>query len=151
MGTEMNIGRMLTRRALLNPEREGLVCEGVRRTFSQMNDRANQLANAMTAMGVKRGDRVGVLAFNEAEYYDLLFGLGKIGAILVAVSYRLAGPEVQYILSDSSPKVLVFSQELVDIVDSIRNEIPAEKLIAIMDNPPEWAQSYEAVIARSFD
>jgi len=148
MGTEMNVGHMLTRRALLNPEKEGLVCEGVRRTFSQMNDRANQLANAMTAMGIKRGDRVGVLAFNEPEYYDLLFGLGKIGAILVAVSYRLAGPEVQYILSDSSPKVLVFSQEFVDLIDSIRNEIPAENLIAIMDNPPEWAQSYESVIGQ---
>ncbi len=149
MGTEMNVGHMLTRRALLNPEKEGLVCEGVRRTFSQMNARANQLANAMTAMGIKRGDRVGVLAFNESEYYDLLFGLGKIGAILVAVSYRLAGPEVQYILSDSSPKVLVFSPELVDIVDSIRNEIPAKNLIAIMDNPPEWAQSYESVVGQA--
>ena len=108
MGTEMNVGHMLTRRALLNPEKEGLVCEGIRRTFSQMNARANQLANAMTDMGVRKGDRVGVLAFNEAEYYDLFFGLGKIGAIMVAVSYRLAGPEVQDILSARSPKVLVF-------------------------------------------
>lgn len=149
MGTEMNIGHMLTRRALLNPDSEGLVCEGVRRTFAQMNDRANQLANAMTSMGIKRGDRVGILAFNEAEYYDLFFGLGKIGAIMVAVSYRLAGPEVQYILSDSSPKVVIFSRELVDIVDSIRNDIPAEQFIAIMDNPPEWAQSYESAIGQA--
>jgi acyl-CoA synthetase (AMP-forming)/AMP-acid ligase II len=140
---------MLTRRALLNPEKEGLVCEGIRRTFSQMNDRANQLANAMTAMGIKRGDRVGVLAFNEAEYYDLFFGLGKIGAILVCVSYRLAGPEVQFILSDSSPKVLVFSPEMVSVVDSIRNDIPTENFIAIMDDPPEWAQSYESVVGQA--
>jgi acyl-CoA synthetase (AMP-forming)/AMP-acid ligase II len=146
MGTEMNIGHMLTRRALLSPEKEGLVCEGVRRTFSQLNARANQLANAMTAIGVKKGDRVAVLAFNEPQYYDLLFGLGKIGAIMVPVNYRLAPPEIQYILSDSGPKVFVFSPECVDTVDSIRNEIPTKKLIAIMDNPPEWAQSYEAVI-----
>jgi len=143
MGTEMNIGYMLTRRALLNPEKEGLVCEGVRRTFSQLNDRANQLANAMTAAGVKRGDRVAVLALNEAEYYDLLFGLGKIGAIMVPVNYRLAGPEVQYIISDSQPKVF---PEYVDLVDSIRSEISVERMIAIMDNPPEWAESYEKVI-----
>ncbi len=146
MGTEMNIGRMLTRRALLNPEKEGLVCEGIRRTFSQLNTRANQLANAMAAMGIKRGDRVAVLALNESEYYDLLFGLGKIGAIMVPVNYRLAGPEVQYILSDSNPKVFIFSPEYVDLVDSIRSDISVEALVAIMDNPPEWAKSYEFLI-----
>jgi fatty-acyl-CoA synthase len=147
MGTEMNVGNMLTRRALLNPEQEGLVCEGIRRTFSQLNDRANRLANAMTAMGVGRGDRVAVLAFNEAEYFDLLFGLGKIGAIMVPINYRLAGPEVQYIISDSSPKVFIFSPEFTDLVDSIRCEISVEAMIGIMDNPPEWAKSYESLIS----
>jgi len=146
MGTEMNVGRMLTRRALLSPEKEGLVCEGIRRTFFEMNNRANQLANAMTAMGIRRSDRVAVLALNEAEYYDLLFGLGKIGAIMVPINYRLAGPEVQYILSDSRPKVFIFSPEYVDIVDSIRSEISVEALVAIMDDPPEWAKSYESLI-----
>jgi acyl-CoA synthetase (AMP-forming)/AMP-acid ligase II len=149
MGSEMNVGRMLTRRAILSPEKEGLVCEGIRRTFLEMNNRANQLANAMTAMGVKRGDRVGVLAFNEAEFYDLMFGLGKIGATMVPVNYRLAGPEVQYILSDSSPNVFIFSPEYVDLVDSIRNEIPAKELLAIMDSPPEWAKPYESVISQA--
>ena len=93
--TKVNIGQFMTRRALLTPDREGLVSEGIRRTYKQLNARANRLANAMRGFGVGHGDRVAILALNEPEYYDMLFGLGKIGAILVPVNYRLAGPEIQ--------------------------------------------------------
>ena len=143
---KVNIGDFLTRRSRLTPDREGLVCEGVRRTYKQLNDRANRLANAMAALGIGHGDRVSILAFNEPEYYDMYFGLGKIGATLVPVNYRLAGPEIQYILSDCESKVLVFGAEYVEVVDSIRNDIPTKDFIAISPDPPEWAKSYEALI-----
>jgi acyl-CoA synthetase (AMP-forming)/AMP-acid ligase II len=143
---KINIGEILAKRSFLTPDREGLVCEKVRRTYRDLNDRANRLANAMKALGVGYGDRVGVLALNEAEFYDLYFGLGKIGAILVPVNYRLAGPEIQFILSDCEAKVFVFGKEYKDIVDSFRKDIPSQDLIAISDEPVEWAKSYESLI-----
>jgi len=146
---KINIGEFITRRAILTPEREGLVCEHIRRNFGELNERANRLANAMRGLGVGHGDRVALLALNEPEYYDLFFGLGKIGAILVPVNYRLAGPEIQYILSDSGAKVLVFSPEFTATVDSIRKDIPAQVCIAISEDPPEWAISYEKLIQNS--
>ena len=72
----INVGGLLTKRALMTPDREGLVCEDVRRTYKQLNDRANRLAHAMKALGVGYGDRVGLIALNEPEYYDMYFGLG---------------------------------------------------------------------------
>jgi fatty-acyl-CoA synthase len=145
----INIGGLLTKRAAMTPDREGLVCEGIRRTYKQLNDRANRLANAMTALGVNHGDRVGILALNEPEYFDMYFGLGKIGAILVPLNHRLAGPEIEYILSDCDAKVLVFGKEFAEVVDSIRNGISARDLIAVFDDPPEWANSYECVIGEA--
>jgi len=142
----INIGDFLTRRAKLSPDKEGLVCEGVRRTFSELNGRANRLAHAMKKLGVGRGDRVGVLALNEPEYFDLLFGLGKTGAVMVPINYRLAGPEMAYILSDAGVKVFVFGKEYVETADSFRNDIPADKFVAIMDDPPQWAHSYPDLI-----
>ncbi len=147
----INIGGLLTKRAAMTPDREGLVCEDVRRTYKQLNDRANRLANTMKALGVTYGDRVGLLALNEPEYYDMYFGLGKIGAILVPINHRLAGPEIEYVLSDCEAKVLVFGKEFAETVDSIRNDIPAKDLIAIFDDPPEWAKSYESVIGEASD
>ena len=142
----INIGAFLAKRAMLSPEREALVCEDVRRTFAECNERANKFAHAAQKLGVRHGDRVAILALNEPEYMDAFFGLGKIGAILVPINYRLAGPEIQYILRDSESSVLVFGKEYVEIIDSIRNDIPAKEFIAITDDPPAWAQSYESVI-----
>ena len=127
----INVGGLLTKRSAMTPEREGLVCEGVRRTYRELNDRANRLANTMKGLGVTHGDRVGILALNEPEYYDMYFGLGKIGAILVPINHRLAGPEIQYILSDCEAKVLVFGREFAEVVGSIRSDIPAKDLVAI--------------------
>jgi acyl-CoA synthetase (AMP-forming)/AMP-acid ligase II len=146
---KINIGEFLAKRSLLTPDREGLVCEQVRRTYKEMNDRANRLANAMKALGVGYGDRVGLLALNEPEYYDMYFGLGKIGAILVPINYRLAGPEMQFILTDCSAKIFVFGKEYKDVVDSFRKDIPADELIAISDETIEWARSYQTVIDES--
>jgi fatty-acyl-CoA synthase len=148
---KINIGEFLTKRSLLTPDREGLVCEKVRRTYRELNERANRLANALKTLGVGYGDRVGLLALNEPEFYDLYFGLGKIGAILVPVNYRLAGPEIQFILSDCSANVFIFGKEYQEIVDSIRKDIPAQHLIAISDEPVEWAQSYQALISAASD
>ncbi|MBI4765307.1 MAG: long-chain fatty acid--CoA ligase [Deltaproteobacteria bacterium] len=143
---KINIGELLTKRAYLTPDREGLVCEKVRRTYKELNEKANRLANSMKNLGVGYGDRVALLALNEPEYYDMYFGLGKIGAILVPVNYRLAGPEIQFIISDCSAKVFVFGKEYKEIVDSIRNEIPSTDLIAISDEPIGWAKSYEGLL-----
>jgi len=147
----INIGEFMTRRALLTPNREGLVCEEIRRTYGELNERANRFANAMLRLGVGRGDRVASLALNEPEYYDMLFGLGKIGAILVPVNYRLAGPEIEFILSDSGARVFVFGKEFTDIVDSIRNRVPAGEFVAISDEVLKWATSYETLIGGSSD
>ena len=143
---KINIGDFITRRATLSPDKEGLVCEDVRRTFGELNKRANRLANAMRTLGITHGERVGMLALNEPEYFDMFFGLGKIGVTLVPVNYRLAGPEMQFILSDCDAKVLVFGKEYTEIVDSIRSDIPVEKFIAISDDVPEWADFYEGLI-----
>jgi fatty-acyl-CoA synthase len=146
---KINIGEFLTKRSYLTPDREGLVCEQVRRTYKEMNARANRLANALKALGVGYGDRVGILALNEPEYYDTFFGLGKIGAILVPVNYRLAGPEIQFILSDCTAKVFIFGKEYKEIVESIRNDIPTRDLIILSDEPIEWAKSYQTLIDQS--
>ncbi len=148
---DINVGEFLNRRARISPDIEGLVCEDVRRTFSELNLRANRLSNAMRNLGVRHGDRVCVLALNEAEYYDLFFGLAKIGAILVPINYRLAGLEIQYILSDCEAKVLVFGQEYTDVIDSIRKDIDVNDFLAISDTPPAWAKSYASFLDSTSD
>ena len=56
----VNVGEFMAKRALLTPDREGLVCEEIRRSFKELNERANRFANAMLGLGVGPGDRVGI-------------------------------------------------------------------------------------------
>jgi acyl-CoA synthetase (AMP-forming)/AMP-acid ligase II len=148
---DFNLGTFLTKRAQLSPHKEGLVCEDQRLSFSQMNQRCNKLVHALRKLGVEKGDRVAILAFNEPEYYDLFNAAAKMGAIMVTLNYRLAAPELQYIMEDCGAKVLIFSREFAEVADSFRNDVPAEHYIAIMDGPPEWAMSYTDLIQGESD
>ncbi|MFH1137037.1 MAG: long-chain-fatty-acid--CoA ligase [Pseudomonadota bacterium] len=143
---KINIGGFLSKRALLSPNKEALVCESTRRTFSELNLRSNRLAAFMKAKGVGYGDRVAVLALNDPEYYEIYFGLGKIGAVMVPVNHRLAGPEIQYILSDCEARVLIFGKEFTEVVNSIRAAIPARALIGLAEQTPDWAEKYETLL-----
>lgn len=109
--TSVNIGAFLERRAYLEPDKVGLICGDQRLTFSDMNRRANRAARALKARGINRGDRVAVLLRNGLEYYDFYFGLAKLGAVLTGINWRLARPEVRYILENSGAKLLFYGVE----------------------------------------
>lgn len=143
----MNIGGFLSKRAHLSPDKEALVVGDVRLNYKQLNRRCNQFVHAIQKIGIGPGDRVAILALNEPEYLDLYFGLGKIGAIMVPINHRLAGPEIQFIVNDCQAKVFIFGKEFASTVDSIRNAVSCEHFVAIMDTPPEYAKSYQELTA----
>src|SRR5262245_7028283 len=112
----VNIGQFLTRRALLDPNGLGVVAGAERPTYRQLNARANKLAHAVTALGLRRGDRVALLLRNSLEYYEVYFGLAKLGLVLCGINWRLASPEVAYILSNSGARLLVYGEEFAAVV-----------------------------------
>lgn len=127
---KINAGEFLTRRAMLSPDKPGLSCGGRRYTFSDLNRRANRLAHAMEKLGVRPGDRVGFVGENGAEHFDLFFGLGKIGGILVTINYRLSPSEVAAIIRDSGIKVLVHGPGFKDLVEEACEDAPSlEKVV----------------------
>jgi long-chain acyl-CoA synthetase len=77
-------------------------------SFAQWNERANRLADALEKRGLRARDRVAVRAKNRVEWFVLDAALAKLGALRVAVSFRLAPPEVRYILENSNARAIVF-------------------------------------------
>ena len=75
-------------------------------TYGELDERTNRVANALLAEGVDPQDRVAFLDKNGPEYFDVLIGAAKVNAVDVAVNWRLAAPEVAYIVNDSQSKVL---------------------------------------------
>ncbi len=80
-------------------------------TYAELDRRIDAMAAYMASLGIVRGDRVAVLAHNGVEFFDVQFACGRLGAISVLLNWRLTVPELEYILNDSSPKLLVHDVE----------------------------------------
>lgn len=122
----MHAADLLSKRAYLTPERIALVEleTGERFTYSELNERANRLANFLRGeLGVQPGDRVSILARNSIVYIDLFYGLPKIGAIFAPFNWRLTSRELTFMLNDLEPKVLIAEPEFVPVVEEMKADV----------------------------
>ena len=146
---KMNIGRFLARRAHLNPDKLGVVCDDKRLTFRELNDRANRVANALVGMGVQKGERVGVLMMNSVEYYETYFGIAKTGAVMVPLNWRLVASELEYIVKDSGALYLVYGSELAGTVEEMAPNLELKSYVHQGAKTPAGHLDYEDWLAKS--
>ena len=84
-------------------------------TWVEMNERTNRLARALsTELGVGFEDRVAVLANNNTNFFEVQFACWKLGAIFVPLNWRLAIAELEFIVGDCTPKVIIFDNDLAE-------------------------------------
>lgn len=120
----VNVGHILTRTARSFPEREGLVVEGQRLTFRDLNERVNRLANALLSEGLKKGDRVGLVFYNSLAYFESYLALYKAGLVWVRLNYRLSSPELINMMRDAQAHVLIHGAEFQQAADEICRALP---------------------------
>ena len=121
-------------------------------TYSELHECTNRYANALQELGVRYGDRVGILLFNSLEYWALHLAITKLGAIAVRLNFRLAAPELRYILQDSECKVVCFHDILTPTIDDIRQDLPAHGYICFQydsSSCPPWAKAGTVMLQAS--
>ncbi len=102
----MTVGEMLRLQARTRPDHPAVVDGARRLSFAQFNTRVNRLAHVLLELDIGRGDRVAILAENRLEYLELLCAVGKIGAIVAALNWRLADAEMRHCIDLVSPRAL---------------------------------------------
>src|SRR5690606_20281311 len=104
------LGRIFDQTVSKLPDKEAIVDlrRGYRWTYLQWDEEVNRLAHALTAAGVEKGDRVSTYLFNNIELPTAMFACAKIGAIFNPINFRLKSEELAYILTDASPKIVLF-------------------------------------------
>ena len=100
----MKLPAFLAAHASATPDREALVCEGLRMSFGELDRSSSCLAAALARHGVGVGDRVAIYLPNCAEFVLAFLAIVKLGAIAVPVGTRLTAAEVGYVLADSAPR-----------------------------------------------
>src|SRR5215813_6695084 len=108
-----HIGRVISLNARVFADKVG-ACDLTRSlTFAQWNARACRLANALLGLGLRKGDRVAVLAYNCIEWLEIYAAAAKAGVIAVPINFRLVGPEIGYIAQNCEARAFMVQDELV--------------------------------------
>lgn len=149
LGKRLVFGEMMARNARKFPNKEALIYGKTRLTYKQFNARINQLAHALLDLGVKKGSKVAVLAFNCNEFLEIYFALAKIGGMTVPLNFRLGGDELIYIVNHSEAEAFIMGEAFVQTVKTMQKDFPKVKnYISITDKPVEGMLHYESWIAR---
>ena len=101
------------------PEKVCVSGRGRSLTFAQVDDRANRLAEALDRSGVKPHDRVCLLAYNEPEYIEIRVATQRLGATFVPVNYRLNSREIQHLIDDCRPAILIHGPDLDSLASGV--------------------------------
>ncbi|MCO6449887.1 MAG: long-chain fatty acid--CoA ligase [Caldilineales bacterium] len=174
----MYIGDYLARREIYSPDKLAIIDAGkqpeLRLTYRQLNERANRLANWLREIGgVRKGDRVAILARDGVEHLDVFYACGKLGAIHTAFNWRLHWRELAELVAQTTPKVLFFSDDFKESVTALadatrqmpheiphyihlegdgiripRSDPPTNQQSNKQTNPPNLT-SYQSVLSRS--
>src|SRR5215475_14670588 len=109
---------------------------GRTRTWQQSTERISRVAGALSALGVRRGDRVAILALNSDRYLELMYAIPWIGAVMVPINTRLAAPEIEYILTDSGAAALFIDTAMSHHLTALEGKLPDLRAVMWMDDSP---------------
>mgnify|MGYP003335133304 FL=1 len=119
----LTCGDLIKRGRLLYGEQTALIYEGRRFTFAEQSSRMYRLANALLAKGLKRQERVAILARNCSEYIELFGACEVAGFVAINLNSRLAERELAAICQDSQPAVLIHAKEFAATAASLASQV----------------------------
>ncbi len=117
-------------------------------TFKELDERVNRLSNALAGLGIKKGDRVAILALNGHRYLELYYGTAQLGAVVVPINFRIPPAEVNYIINHAEAVAICVDDTMKPLIDAIRPHLGTVKhFISIGDGPSEDYLDYEGLLA----
>ena len=128
MASQFHLADLFETVAATVPDRKAIISDSLSLTYGELDARANALASAMAAGGVKRGDTVGLYMGNRAEYLEAFIAACKIGAAPFNVNYRYRADELRYLFGNAKAAAIVHAAGYSDIVRTLRPDLPDLKL-----------------------
>ena len=156
MQTQLTMRVLMERGEMFAPETEivSKMRDGVQRhNYAQIGARARQLANVLTTLGVKQGDRIGTLAWNSFRHLELYYAVPCMGAVLHTLNLRLATDQLAYVINHAEDSVIFVDEDLVPMLEKIASELTTVKHFVVLSNSGEFqttlapAHNYETLLA----
>jgi fatty-acyl-CoA synthase len=111
------------------PNKKAVVYRDKSYTWKQFAERVYRLANGLIAHGIKKGDRVAIIARNNNVNLEAFYGIAMAGAVSVPFNYRLQANEIEYILNHSGSKAVIFEHIYADALKSVQKNFQTVKFM----------------------
>jgi fatty-acyl-CoA synthase len=140
MQTPLTMTQMIKRAEKLYPKK-GVVSRtesGIHRlTYKEIGERTRKLADQLQKLGVKRGDKVGTLAWNHHRHLEAYFAIPCSGAVLHTINFRLAPQHITYIINHAEDQVLILDSDILPLIEKIQGHLTTVKAFIIMTDKEE--------------
>ena len=151
----MNIGMLLPHHARYRPDHLAIVFDKHRLTHRQFNLRTNRLANALSSVGIQKGDKIATILPNCLELLEIYLAVAKIGAVVVPLSPMLRGQGLVSLLNDSDSVIVITDATFAPILDDVKNDLPAiasnRYLLTDEPDPDSGYQDYHVLCSAASD
>jgi long-chain acyl-CoA synthetase len=146
-GSPRNITELLDQRASDGPDKHFLFSEADGRafTYAEFQRAVNRTAALLAGRGVSKGDAVGLLMPNSAEYIIAYFACWAVGAVAGPVNSLLKAEEIAFVINDSEAKALLVHPDFLPVIQSIKNQLPRLQAVIEFDNEERATRAVEAI------
>ncbi len=143
----MQITQTIQRSALVFPDRPAVLYGARKRTWREVVDRVARAAAALQALGLRSGEHVPVLAFNNDRYLELMYAVPWAGGVIVPLNVRWADVEIAEALSEVRPRLILLDDAFLSLAESLRARIPSlEHVISIGEKRDCGHPHYEDLV-----
>jgi acyl-CoA synthetase (AMP-forming)/AMP-acid ligase II len=147
---ESNIGFTLTRTSRRYSDKVAIVFKNKRITYKQLNERVNRLANALMAIGLRKGMKVALVSNNSNEFVESVYASFKIGAVIIPINTRLTSQEIYSLIDHSDASFLIFDKPFQEKVEeTLKQNKKIERIIANGDEAEGGFLYYESLIGKA--
>ncbi|HUH12800.1 MAG TPA: acyl-CoA synthetase [Longimicrobiales bacterium] len=134
MATSWNIADLVEACVDAVPDREALVAGAARRTYAELDARANRVAHHLAEAGVSQGEHVGIHAYNCAEFLETMLGCYKLRAVPININYRYVEQELHYLFDNADLVALVHQRRFAPRIAAIRGRLPKLRHFVALDD-----------------
>lgn len=145
----MNTTDFLNIATAICPDKDAIVFEDKRYTFSQLNERVNRLANGLIKLGVKKGDRVSFIQVNCNQCVETYFAVAKVGAIYLPLNFRAKEKEFEYMLNTAEATTLIAGERYLKIIQNIMPNVKSLVNLISIEEKHDDMLYYEDIISSS--
>ena len=133
------LGDLVRYHAHLRGDREALLFEDRSTSYAELDRHTSRVANGLLADGLEPGARVAILDKNSDAFFEIVFGCAKANTVSVGVNWRLAAPEVAYVLNDSRARVLFVGPEFYGLAAEVVDQVPTlVRVVAMEEGHERW-------------